>query len=668
VLRTGGLRMETAALLMSGQEGGTIPFAILTLPLEPQGDRVRVAVLVEVDGSALLDEHGEGPLRVDVSVYALGEGGSVQGSIANTIEADAERLGDELEKSGYQFLGELSLPPGKWSLRTLVKNPQSANVGLRITEVAVPDLKQAERFLLPPLFYVANPESWLPVQAVETRGRPSAVQALGREELPGARAILQLDHEMETIIPAFNLGEATELRMEVRTLTGELTADLPVRITGRQATAVPGLELVAAAFTPTNLVPGGYLLRAKVGGEAEGRPPGTAVIVVEGDVQGRVWAEFTRSKRQEAMAAAGGGTGGGAGAGQRPRLAPQPRRRKTIDPKPVQAAYLEALRALTAGDGRGARAAVAKLEEKYLMEDGGEPEDLAKAELDAISGIAQSDPTGLLPLMVLHLDLYRAAWRDGALLRSTHSRMQFTRITDLYASRDKSEAGRATASRFLLNLANDLGVTSVQGIRRRVLEKALDLDPENALILLCLAVDSERDGDPHAALGYLERIKRLRPEDGEVTVRMALNQQRLGKKAEARRLLEQVMAGQAGTDPWWHSLAYQEAARMALMAGEAKKAEQTLRAGIQRWPQDDKLRIQLAGLLDQLRQPKEAQALLAGMQAVGATGAASPRRRYTELPFDQLDFDAAELRRQAEERLPVLAAAIGGKTAQKGAS
>lgn len=663
VLRTGGLRMETAALLMSGQEGGPIPFALLALPLAPaEGGRVRVPVLIEIDGSALLDEHGDGPLRVDVSVYALGEDGSVQGSLANTIEADPERLYDPLEKSGYQFVGELSLPPGRWSVRTLIKNPQSANVGLRIAEVAVPDLKNGERFLLPPLFYVADPESWLPVQSVETRGKPSPLQALGREELPGARPILRLDKEEQLVIPAFQFGEVGELRMEVRTLTGELLADLPVRIAGRQATTIPGLELVTATFTPTNLEQGGYILRAKVGGEAEGRPPGTAVIVAENDLQGRVWAEFTRSKRQEAMAAAGG-TGGGSQQAARPQA--QSRRKKQIDARTAQAGYLEALRALAGGDERGARAQMAKLEDQLLVKENGDLAELLKIQLDAVNRITQSDPATILPLLELHLELYRQAWRDGETLRSTFSRQFFGQLVDLYVSRDKSEAGRATASRYLLSLANDLSVTSVQGIRRRVLERALELDPENTLILLCLAVDSERDGDSHSALGYLDRMKRLMPDDGEVKVRIAMNQQRLGKRAEARRILEAVMAGPAPeTDPWWHSLSYQELARMATADGNARKAEQILRAGIQRWPQDDKLRIQLAGLLDQLRQPQEAQALLANVQTAGNTGAWSPRRRYTQLPFDQLHIDAAKLRLQAEERLPALAALVGVQPTQ----
>ena len=40
VLPTGGLRVESAALLMSGQEGGTIPFAVLALPF-PGDSRAR---------------------------------------------------------------------------------------------------------------------------------------------------------------------------------------------------------------------------------------------------------------------------------------------------------------------------------------------------------------------------------------------------------------------------------------------------------------------------------------------------------------------------------------------------------------------------------------------------------------------------------------------------
>lgn len=670
IFRTGGLRMETAALLLSGQEGGPLPVAVLAFPLEPQGERVRVAVLIEVDGSALIDEHAGGLLHLDISAYAVGDNGSIAGSFADTLEVDPERLGEEVERSGFQFFGELALLPGQYSIRALIKNPDGASLGLRNLPLVVPDLKKAERFLLPPLFYQAEAGTWLAVQAVESRGRTSAVQALGRDTLPGARPILSLGQETQAIVPAFYLGDAADLRMEVRrggggTGTGtqsELVADLPLKVVARQPGSLPGLELVTIAFTPYNLDPGGYTLRLKAAGEAEGRPPGTAVILVNGEVGGRVWAEFTRSKRQQEMAAAGGGTGPAP-------LVPARRKKKPINAAEVETAYLAALRTLAKGDLRDARAAVNQLEEKILDKDNGDPDELAKIELRVVDKLAQPDPALLLPIIVLHLDLYTDSWTAENYLRSTHARELYIRLVDLYATRTNTPEGRKLASRYFLSLANYLSERTVQGIRRRVLEKALDLDRENLLILICLAVDAEREGDATAALRFLERALKLSPDNGEVKTRMAMNRMRLGNNREARRLLQEIVNGPAPASAeaaWWSSLAFQELARLALSEKHPDEAEATLRAGLKRWPADEKLRIQLASLLDQRRRSQEAQTLLAGLQQ-SPPDQSSPRRRYTQLPYDDLDRDVLDIRRNSIQGLPALAAALKVGAPQGGA-
>ncbi|HTQ79409.1 MAG TPA: hypothetical protein VMM92_05395, partial [Thermoanaerobaculia bacterium] len=131
VLPTGGLRVETAALLLSGQEGGNLPLAVLALPLPGgAGGQARVPVVVEADGTALLVGHEEGPLRVEVCLYALGAGGGVEAALLNTVEIQPAGLAT-VEKSGLRFEAELLLPPGEVSLRVLVRTAAGKILGLR---------------------------------------------------------------------------------------------------------------------------------------------------------------------------------------------------------------------------------------------------------------------------------------------------------------------------------------------------------------------------------------------------------------------------------------------------------------------------------------------------------------------------------------------------------
>src|SRR5262245_52676802 len=109
VLPTGGLSVESAALLLSGQEGGTIPFAALAFPFPGDGDKARVPVVVEIDGTDLLAGQTDPLLRIEISLYALTGSGSVQGSRMDTVEIDLEQLGTGVGESGVRYVGEVSL-------------------------------------------------------------------------------------------------------------------------------------------------------------------------------------------------------------------------------------------------------------------------------------------------------------------------------------------------------------------------------------------------------------------------------------------------------------------------------------------------------------------------------------------------------------------------------
>ena len=114
VLPSGGLSVESAALLLSGQEGGTVPFAALAVPFPGDGDRARVPVVVEIDGTDLLAGQSDPRLRIEVSLYALTGAGDVQGSRMDTVEIDLEQLGAAVGESGVRYVGEVSLLPGTY--------------------------------------------------------------------------------------------------------------------------------------------------------------------------------------------------------------------------------------------------------------------------------------------------------------------------------------------------------------------------------------------------------------------------------------------------------------------------------------------------------------------------------------------------------------------------
>jgi tetratricopeptide (TPR) repeat protein len=656
VLRTGGLRVETAALLMSGQEGGTIPVAALALPLPGPGGKSRVAVLLETDGADAMEGQAGNLLRLEICLYAIASApdgsGRVVGSRMDTVEIDLARLGPELEKSGLKYLGELQLAPGDYALRALVRNAATGEVGLRVLPLSVPDFAQGGEILLPPL--AADPAgAWLQARGA---GIPSPPPGLTFEALPSARPVFSTASEIQLKVPAWKLGVG-DLQAEIRRPGGARVAALPLKIVSREATPEAGLELLTATVRLEGIEEGVYELGIVSAGRGADSPGDTALatpfVLLEHGNDGQVWAALTPPRRARTAPAAQAARAPSAPAGKS-------RRTRRIDAGPVRDGYRAALRLLAEGDREGARKATTELQTKVLMgEKPATSDDLLEVELDAAADLARQDPEILVPILTLHQVLYRDAVRKSSFLLSTHNRELVFRLVDLYAERNGTPEGKLQAARFLMSLAAEMIWTAPPSLRARVFQQILALDGRQQAILLCLAVDAERQGRYSEAVGYLER---LGPGHGEARLRLAVNLARLGKIQEARKVLREISsAPPEKTEPWLLALAWQETARLQLAAGDLDGAEQTLREGLQRLPEDDKLAIQLGLLRDLKKDPRGAREAVADLgtpgNAAGTGGAA--RHRYNQLPVADLDKAWTETQERALEKIPTLAAALG---------
>ncbi|MFL6202597.1 MAG: tetratricopeptide repeat protein, partial [Thermoanaerobaculia bacterium] len=657
MLRTGGLRVETAALLMSGQEGGTIPVAALALPLPGAAGKARVAVLLEIDGAEAMEGGNGDLLRLEVCLYAVtgapDGSGRVAGSRMDTVEIDLARLGADLEKSGLKYTGELQLAPGDYALRTLVRNTATSEVGLRMLPLSVPDFSQTQGVLLPPL--VADPAgAWLQARGA---GIAAPLPGLSFEAPPSARPVFAPTDEIALRVPAWRLGGG-DLEAEVRRPGGARVASFPLKIASREDLG-NGLELLAASLQLKGVEEGVYelgIVSASRGSDEGGLS--TPFVLLERGGGGQVWAALTPPRHGRTAS----GSGANAGAPAQPAKAPTARGKRTrrIDAGPVRDGYRAALRQLAGGDRNGARDAVQELQTRVLTgERPAASDDLADVELDVAGDLARKDPESLVPVLTLHQVLYRDAVRKGGFLLSTHNRELVFRLVDLYAGRSGSPEGKRQASRFLMGLAAEMIWTAPPSLRSRVFQQILAYDARQEAAILCLAVDAERQGRYADAVGYLER---LGPGEGpvhaEARLRLAVNLARLGKVQEARKLLREVSDPVGKAEPWQLAVAWQEMARLQLAAGDLEGAEQTLRAGLQRLPEDDKLALQLGLVRDLRKDPRGAREAVAGLGTPGKTpgqgGAA--RNRYNQLPLESLDQAWTELQERAVAQIPALAA------------
>ena len=652
VLRTGGLKMESVALLVSGEQGGSIHVAVLPLLLPGTGGRTRVPIVLEIDGATLLKGNTGGLLRVEICLYAVARK-AVQGSLLETIEADLARAGSEVESSGLQYTGELSLAPGDYSLRVLVRNALTGEVGLRLLDLTVPDFG-AGPLLLSPVF--ANPASnWV---AALSKAAQTSPAALADRRLPAAQAVLGIDQEARVEIPVWKLKpdelKPDGLKIEILRPDGGRAAELPARIEARREAA--GVEWLTVSFVPSGLETGRYQIRAE---SAEAAPAwATPFVLLPGGGGGKVWAELMHGPPipvQEARE-------------------PARSRRRRLDEGPIRDAYREALRLLAAGDEPAARRAVTALETPLLTgQVPASPGDVTEIELDVARDLA-AHPQSLLPVTLLHAALYSDAMQRHDLLIATHHRELVFALADLYAERGADAKGakaadaQRTAARLLLGFASRLPESASPLLRERLFRQVLAYDPDEPATVLYLAAEAERGGRYPEAVTHLERLLLLRPNDPEARLRLAVNLRRLGKPADADRLLDGLIRAPEApetSNAWVLTLAYQETARALLAAGRLDDAQTFLRDALQRLPGDEKLLLQRASIDDMRSDPGRAREILAAFHPV-REGAESARHRYNRRPADALNQAWNELVRAAPEQLPALVDALKPAAVRRG--
>jgi Tfp pilus assembly protein PilF len=132
--------------------------------------------------------------------------------------------------------------------------------------------------------------------------------------------------------------------------------------------------------------------------------------------------------------------------------------------------------------------------------------------------------------------------------------------------------------------------------------RVVELDPERDDARWNLAIALVTIGRYQEADGHLRILRRLRPDDDEVLVRLAVCNHRMGKSREARPLLDAVLARQPD-----HALALLTRAQMALSDGNLSESEKWLREALRVRPKDYRANWLLAECLQKQEKREEAE-------------------------------------------------------------
>ncbi len=269
-------RLLAAEQIAYGLPRLDIPARAIAAPiLAPAGDRAVVPVIVEIPGATLVKTASSDNLNLEIYAYATDQALKTKDYLSQNVFLDLARVGSQLAASGIKFYGSLSLPPGTFWLRVLLRNADTGRSGLLVVPVTVPPKESKGLFVLTPLFHEAA-GNWVMVKAIPRPAAPPPgpypFVSQGESFIPAADPVLDPSEDAKVSVFVYNVpaGDDLEVQGEIRGKTGARIgpALLTQVATSRNGPAGP-LNLLCS-FRPGNLERGGYTLWVGVKDRASG--------------------------------------------------------------------------------------------------------------------------------------------------------------------------------------------------------------------------------------------------------------------------------------------------------------------------------------------------------------------------------------------------------------
>lgn len=256
-------RLDTAELLLGEREIDELGVRVRAGAL-PAGDGTATApaavpFVIEIPTRQRLDLSGDRPLDFELQAYAVDPHGGVQDLWLRRLQLDPrDDLGSTLARGGFRVLGAVSLPPGEYRLRILVRQTTTDRLSLSTSDV---DVASVGETLLPldPLV-VDRSGDWLELGAFQD-GSGGSLESVfrpqGRLLVPPVSAVSTRGQRLELVVPVATRGPV-ELSGRLRALDGP-AAEAPIRFDDAPLETADGIA-VYSAWIDATLAPGDYEL------------------------------------------------------------------------------------------------------------------------------------------------------------------------------------------------------------------------------------------------------------------------------------------------------------------------------------------------------------------------------------------------------------------------
>lgn len=157
-------QLHAADLVLDTADGGAIEMRAWAVPASSEGGRRDVLVFLDVDGASMLTAQTHDTARFRLFAYALDDRGSVGDFMTQSLALDLDRVEDKILSGGLVFYGRLQLPPGSFSVRTVLQDAYSGRYGAHTARVSVLPPSDPAPQLAPPLFALGDDDGLLLVE------------------------------------------------------------------------------------------------------------------------------------------------------------------------------------------------------------------------------------------------------------------------------------------------------------------------------------------------------------------------------------------------------------------------------------------------------------------------------------------------------------------------